>query len=135
MKGSEFEVIHHVLLDGTIWRDFVESELGGARLRTLAEHCWDHSHCLAGYLSAKYISVAEWLRIASGLIRIEFDIARFDTSLFMCGFHIRKIARPRVIKSVSRSPNSCASNFGSCASSWLSVTLDTAYSFFLAEKF
>jgi hypothetical protein len=55
------------------------------RFKILAEHCWDLSSCLGGYPNASYLSVAEWLRIGAGLIKIEFDSARFDTSLFMCG--------------------------------------------------
>lgn len=54
-------------------------------LKTVPEHCWNLAECFSGYAGARYISVTEWLQIASGLARIDFNSARYDESLFMCG--------------------------------------------------
>jgi hypothetical protein len=54
-------------------------------MKDISEHCSDISKFISGYEpDIEWPNQFEWLNIASGIKKIEFDISRFDTSYGYC---------------------------------------------------
>jgi hypothetical protein len=54
-------------------------------MKELSEHCCSLSKLVSGYdIELEWLTQSEWLNIASGIVKVEFDIMRYDSCVGYC---------------------------------------------------